>query len=104
MSSQMSVHLTLTCCEQSALSLLLFSSPLVLKLQHLFMREVDVIRVYFLQQRLFRVGNVRGKRGRSFVTLSLGVGDPDVGPLVSRYWPMNVEHVEPMVDTIDLDK
>ena len=68
------------------------------------MREVDIIRVHFLWQQLLRIRNVRGKRGWSFVTSSFGVGDPDVGPLVSRHWPVDVEHIEPMVDAIDLDK
>ena len=38
------------------------------------------------------------------MTSSLGICDSDVGPLVPRDRPVDVEHVETMVDTIELDK
>ena len=33
---------------------------------------------------------------------SLGVGDSNVGPLVPRDWPMDVDNVETIVDAINL--
>ena len=33
---------------------------------------------------------------------SLGIGDSDVGPLVPRDWPMDVDNVETIVDAIYL--